>query len=203
MFGPGQRWHGRRGVSEELQQCKLTFGFTSSPAQLCSLRIWWSNNRSSKPSPLPLRSLPSGSRFSPSPDWAEKPIILPDPPPNLPSTQAGAQLPAQRLALLRLALGSDKKTIELHVRAADGLDDPLLMSIPILICSDLLTSHLSCVTFNLVQHKAHKAPMCVASRLWPGGAKLVNSLPQSLINYHQLWDGSIGQRLCLSPPLVK
>ena len=74
-----------------------------------SLRVWWSNNRGSKPSPLPLRSLPSGSRFSPSPDWAKKPILLPDPPPNLPSTQAGAQLPAQRLALLRLALGSDKK----------------------------------------------------------------------------------------------
>ena len=31
--------------------------------------------------------------------------------------------------------------------------DPLLMSIPMLISSDLLTSHLSNVTFNLVQQR--------------------------------------------------
>jgi len=67
--------------------------------------------------------------------------------------------------------------------------DPLLMSVPVLISSDLLTSHLSNVTFNLVQQRLaepHLPQMCVASRLWPSGAKLVNSLSQSLINYHQL-----------------
>jgi len=31
--------------------------------------------------------------------------------------------------------------------------DPLLMSVPVLISSDLLTSHLSNVTFNLVQQR--------------------------------------------------
>ena len=41
--------------------------------------------------------------------------------------------------------------------------DPLLMSLPMLISSDLLTSHLSIVTFNLVQQRLaepHHLPKC-------------------------------------------
>ena len=53
--------------------------------------------------------------------------------------------------------------------------------------------HLSNVTFNLVQRLDPKPPICVASGLRPSGALLVNS--QSLVDYHQLWDRSIGQRL--------
>ena len=84
------------------------------------------------------------------------------------------------------------------------LFDLLLVSLCLLLLRDLLTVslppppllHLSNVTFNLVQRLDPKPPICVASGLRPSGALLVNS--QSLVDYHQLWDRSIGQRL--SPP---
>ena len=95
------------------------------------------------------------------------------------------------------------------------LFDLLLVSLCLLLLRDLLTDslpppplllhlsstststppllHLSNVTFNLVQRLDPKPPICVASGLRPSGALLVNS--QSLVDYHQLRDRSIGQRL--------
>jgi len=68
--------------------------------------------------------------------------------------------------------------------------DLLLTSLTMCSSSDLLTSHLSNVTFNLVQQRLTEPNLppqkCAASRLWPSGAKLVKSATQSLINYHQL-----------------
>ena len=39
VLWPGQGGHGRWGVSEELQQRKLTFSLPTSPAQLCELSL--------------------------------------------------------------------------------------------------------------------------------------------------------------------
>ena len=94
--------------------------------------------------------------------------------------------------------GENKKTIELHVRAADGHDDDGGDDPPRPTADEpphahlLRSAHLTPLhcDFQLSSTTARRAPpppqMCVASRLWPSGAKLVNSLSQSLINYHQL-----------------
>ena len=185
-----------------------------------SLGLWWSNNCRSKSGPLPLRGLPSRSRFSASPDWSQKPLVLPDPPTRLPSPQAGAQLPAPRLASCAPSSSSPtwgrtspaswtgpqkKQSSFTEWEMATMLTHLLLRSLPMLVLRSAHLTPLQC-DFQL-SSTAQARPlslwqMCAAaSRLWPSGAKLVNSASQSLINYHQLWDGTIGQRLC--PPLVK
>ena len=88
------------------------------------------------------------------------------------------------------------------MRAADGHDaDPpwLAADEPHHVLRSAHLTPLQC-DFQLSSTKAHRAKKkCAASRLWPSGAKLVKSATQSLINYHQLWDGTIGQRFCRPP----
>ena len=130
-----------------------------------SLGLWWSNNCRSKSSPLPLRGLPSRSRFSASPDWSQKPLVLPDPPTRLPSPQAGAQLPAPRLASCAPRpssptwgrtspaswTGRQKNNRASRSERWPRCWPTCCWRASPCSCSDLLTSHLSNVTFNLVQ----------------------------------------------------
>ena len=115
VFRSWSRWHRRRGFSEKLQQRELTVSLPPSTTQLCeiklltthnminyffttitnmipgSLRLRWSNNRRSKPRPLPLGSVPGGPRLPPGPDRAKEPLLLAHlVAAKLPCPQAGA-----------------------------------------------------------------------------------------------------------------
>ena len=162
----GPRGHWRRGLSEKLQQRQLTLRIFASASQLCeflqlkcidwcfaandqpqlvagSLSLRRSNNRGSKPCPLPLRRLPSGSRLASGGDaGSEELVILAHLAAKLPGApQAGAKLPSEGLertsttsqaAHLRgqpcsppIPAEQERppatKTIELHVRVEEDI----------------------------------------------------------------------------------
>ena len=120
-----------------------------------SLSLWRSNNRGSKPRPLPLRRLPSGSRIAPGgDDGSEELVRLSHLAAELPGApQAGAELPSEGLE--RTSTTSQDghlrgqpcsppipaeqerppatKTIELHMRVEE--DIPTLLGLVLIIRS--------------------------------------------------------------------
>ena len=181
LLRPRPRGHWRRGLSEKLQQRQLTICIFASASQLCeflqlkyidwcfaandqlvagSLSLRRSNNRGSKPCPLPLRRLPSGSRLASGGDaGSEELVILAHLAAKLPGApQAGAKLPSEGLERTNSTSASSvsqgphlrghpcsppipaeqerppaTKTIELHVRVEE--DIPTLLGLVLTIRS--------------------------------------------------------------------